>query len=231
MDNLENRAKLFQKKSKAREELQSMPIIKDGHNNNSNYDFISEKNYKDILSKLLLHHKLELNSRVIDIVRFTGNGKMTIGASVLMEFELIDIDTGYGEISSSAGDGVDSGDKAIYKAQTGAYKYFVANNFLVTTGQDSEFSSADEIDKPKTDIKKETASDYTEEKQEPINYKSKLSETKRKNLIETVSAGAKIWKKTESILKQAKVESIDKLTDEQLLKTSAWLNEMGDKEV
>ena len=231
MDNLENRAKLYQKKSDARSDLKAMSIKKEGLNDFDHYTYFSEAQYKSIITNLLLAHQLELSGSVVSVDTIQGTPKQPIAARTIIAFTLIDLETGYSESVNSAGDGIDKGDKGIYKAMTGAFKYYMANNFHITTGDDAEKYDKVENEKPKTDIKKETASDYTEEKQDKIDYKSKLSETKRNNLIETVSAGAKIWKKTESILKQAKVESIDKLTDEQLLKTSAWLNEMGDKEV
>ena len=61
-----------------------------------------------------------------------------------LEFELMDIDTGFGETTVITGEGIDKGDKAGYKAYTGALKYFLANTFMVATGDDPEKDSPSE---------------------------------------------------------------------------------------
>ena len=50
----------------------------------------------------------------------------------------VDGETGEELEASSAGQGTDKGDKGIYKAITGATKYFISKNFLIPTGDDPE---------------------------------------------------------------------------------------------
>ena len=50
----------------------------------------------------------------------------------------IDGETGETLEASSAGQGTDKSDKGIYKAITGATKYFISKNFLIPTGDDPE---------------------------------------------------------------------------------------------
>src|SRR5690606_3753984 len=54
------------------------------------------------------------------------------------QFEIIDRETGEREVYTAYGSGADMGDKGLYKAYTGAIKYFLANNLLVAEGNDPE---------------------------------------------------------------------------------------------
>ena len=60
-----------------------------------------------------------------------------------IEFALIDTDTGFFETTVITGEGIDKGDKAGYKAYTGALKYYLADTFMVATGDDPETDSPD----------------------------------------------------------------------------------------
>ena len=60
---------------------------------------------------------------------------------VQLRFDLHDIDTGFFESTVITGDALDKGDKAGYKAFTGAIKYFLADTFMVATGDDPEKDS------------------------------------------------------------------------------------------
>jgi hypothetical protein len=55
-----------------------------------------------------------------------------------MEFEFIDIDTGYSISKLFSGQGIDSEDKGLPKGITSAVKYMLANSFVVETGDDPE---------------------------------------------------------------------------------------------
>ena len=58
-----------------------------------------------------------------------------------LTFILTDVDTGFYEETTITGEGIDKGDKAGYKAYTGALKYYLANTFMVATGDDPEKES------------------------------------------------------------------------------------------
>lgn len=65
--------------------------------------------------------------------------------TIRVEFTLTDVETGEKLSVDIIGAGQDTGDKGIYKAYTGAYKYFILKTFMVPTGDDPE---ADEPTKP-----------------------------------------------------------------------------------
>lgn len=58
-----------------------------------------------------------------------------------LSFILTDVETGFYEETTITGEGIDKGDKAGYKAYTGALKYYLANTFMVATGDDPEKES------------------------------------------------------------------------------------------
>ena len=64
-------------------------------------------------------------------------------ARVVMAYTFADVDSGEEIIAKVAGQGLDPGDKAPYKAMTGALKYALLQSFLLATGDDPEDERAD----------------------------------------------------------------------------------------
>jgi len=64
-------------------------------------------------------------------------------ARVVMSYTFSDVDSDEEIVAKVAGQGLDSGDKAPYKAMTGALKYALLQSFLLATGDDPEDERAD----------------------------------------------------------------------------------------
>ena len=64
-------------------------------------------------------------------------------ARVVMAYTFADVDSGEEIIAKVAGQGLDPGDKAPYKAMTGALKYALLQSFLLATGDDPEDERVD----------------------------------------------------------------------------------------
>ena len=147
---LEMNAKLQQKKSAARKELAEMGIVeKDKKNKYDGYTYLSESGYKKIFTDLFSKHDLELKSDEIEYHSIPGTEKIPVGRMVKIRFTLFDTETGFFEATEVTGEGLDRGDKAGYKAFTGALKYFLATTFMVATGDDAEKDSPVNQQKPK----------------------------------------------------------------------------------
>ena len=141
---LELNAKLQQKKNKLRKALKEKGILKKGATNDfDKYNYFSEAQYKVLFTELFSEHGLELKPNEIEYSMFEGTEKQANGRNVKIEFTLYDIETGFYETSIVTGEGIDKGDKAGYKADTGALKYYLANTFMVATGDDPEKESPD----------------------------------------------------------------------------------------
>lgn len=141
-------AKLQQKKNQLRKMLKEKGVLKKGGRNEySKYSYFSEAQYKELFTELFSEVGLELKFTELDYAIYDGgknNGRMP-----KLQFTLMDIESGYGEETVITGEGQDSGDKAGYKAYTGAVKYYLANTFLVATGDDPEKDSPADKIKPR----------------------------------------------------------------------------------
>ena len=151
---LELNAKLQKKKNSIRKALKEKGVLKKGATNTyDRYSYFSEAQYKELFTGLFADCGLELKFNEIAYETFSGSEKQANGRMPKLEFELMDIDTGFGETTTITGEGIDKGDKAGYKAYTGALKYYLANTFMVATGDDPEKDSPAETMNNKDDRK------------------------------------------------------------------------------
>jgi hypothetical protein len=163
---LELNAKLQQKKNNLRKTLKEKGILKKGKTNDfDNYQYFSEAQYKELFTELFSNNGLELTPNELEYSMFEGTEKQANGRNVKIEFTLTDIETGFYETSIVTGEGIEKGDKAGYKADTGALKYYLANTFMVATGDDPEKESPDnkmnnKVEKKATPKQIETLNKY-----------------------------------------------------------------------
>lgn len=200
---LEANAKLNQKKNKARKELVKMGTLeKKGKNTYDNYKYFTEAQYKDVANKILVEAGLELKPTEVDYYTYQVPGSKTpVGRIVTMKFTLTDMETGFYEESIIRGEGLDRGDKAGYKAYTGAIKYYLANTFMVPTGDDPEKETPDVEGKKGVTFKPNTK----KQEQGILNLMAKMKEL----VIDTHSD-------FEEIYKYYKVEDSSSMTLNQL---------------
>lgn len=138
-EELELKAKLAQKKNAVRKTLNEKGVLKRlGSNTFDHYTYFSEAQYKELFTELFAHNGIEVIPDTVKVEAFEGTPKQPIGRRVTVKYTLTDIDTGYEEVSHFVGEGIDKGDKAIYKAYTGSLKYFLSITFMVATGDDPE---------------------------------------------------------------------------------------------
>lgn len=139
---LEFNAKLQAKKNALRKDLKEKGVLKKGGTNDfDHYTYFSEAQYKELFTELFSKNKLELKFTELEYGTFEGQGKQSNGRMPKIEFSLFDVETGFFENTVITGEGMDKGDKAGYKAYTGALKYYLANTFMVATGDDAEKES------------------------------------------------------------------------------------------
>jgi len=115
-------------------------VQKRGHNERFNYSYVTAADIAgsvgDILSELgvVVIPRLE----EISYESAVGRGEATRMARVVMAYTFADVDSGEEIVAKVAGQGLDPGDKAPYKAMTGALKYALLQSFLLATGDDPE---------------------------------------------------------------------------------------------
>jgi len=129
---------LAAKLMKLREVMNSYSWEKDGKNRHQSYEYITERQYKNNFKTALAVAGLDFKSSMLEyhfIPSISDKMNMVIAK---FQFEIIDRETDEREVYPAYGTGADMGDKGMYKAYTGAIKYFLANNFLVAEGNDPE---------------------------------------------------------------------------------------------
>jgi hypothetical protein len=138
------RARLYQKIAKVYEAVNY--IQKDKRNTFHGYSYASEAAIKAALHEAFVANGLILLPPSIDEVRDeareekdrNGNSKITLVTTIKVRFAIADVETGEQVEGVLSGRGVDPLDKGIYKAITGALKYYLTTTFLIPTGDDPE---------------------------------------------------------------------------------------------
>lgn len=126
---------------------------KDGYNEHSNYNYLSEKQATAILKDLFDKYGIifDYNSKILEH-HITPSGKQTV-YDVQVDYGFVDVESGEIKTGTAVGSGSDSTDKGVYKAITGAIKYIYMKTFNIPTGDDPEKDV-------QIEDKKETRKDY-----------------------------------------------------------------------
>ena len=129
--------KLAAKIAKVMEAVGYVP--KTGTNSAQGYKFVQASVVADKVREQLAALKVAMTPTQIDVISegLTPSGKQAL-LTLRFTWTLTDGETGETISFQSIGTGADSGDKAAYKAATGALKYALLLGFLVPTGDDPE---------------------------------------------------------------------------------------------
>lgn len=178
-------------------------VKKNGRNEFNKYDYATEKDLLDEVKPLLLKNGLIIVPSVVDQKR-TGDI-----ATVKVEFTLVDIDSGEELKTTFYGEGQDKGDKAVYKAYTGAVKYYLMKTFMIPTGDDPE---ADE----EADETEEMGEMGAPKKAEP----QKIVELKRKwKVFKPLDAFGEHYRKSIDAVTEAEAQALIQKLDQKLSET------------
>ncbi len=120
-------------------------VQKRGHNERANYSYVTAADIAGSVGDILAELGVVVIPRLEDISYepAAGRGEATRMARVVMAYTFADVDSGEEIVAKVAGLGLDPGDKAPYKAMTGALKYALLQSFLLATGDDPEEERAD----------------------------------------------------------------------------------------
>src|SRR5690606_33447300 len=134
--------KLVKKLAKVMSEVKY--IKKNGFNKFNNYSYATESDVAEKVREVLADQQVIMLPDVVEHstrehVNRKGNTEYI--ATVKVKFTFIDGETGEELSIHSAGEGQDAGDKAVYKAITGAQKYALMKAFMIPTGDDPESDS------------------------------------------------------------------------------------------
>lgn len=136
-------------------------IQKTGHNTFNNYRYATEADVNEKVREVLADQNVIMlpnmkSHTVREHINRKGNTEYIVTAEV--EFTFMDGETGESISITVFGEGQDAGDKATYKAITGAQKYALMKAFMIPTGDDPEGDrgvderNSDQGGQSKTDI-------------------------------------------------------------------------------
>lgn len=124
-------------------------VEKSGWNSHQKYKYITEEDVLTAVKKALITNKVFIaqSSKILDVKEIdgtdprTGATKKSFLTTVETTHTFIDGDSGESLSVMSTGQGHDSLDKGVYKAITGANKYFFMKTLMLSTGDDPENDS------------------------------------------------------------------------------------------
>jgi hypothetical protein len=116
-------------------------VQKRGYNERKNYNYVTAADIAGAVGDILAELGVVVVPRLESISHEPSRTSRSEGehiARVVMTYTFMDVDTAEEITVKVAGEGLDAGDKAPYKAMTGALKYALLQSFLLATGDDPE---------------------------------------------------------------------------------------------
>lgn len=119
-------------------------VEKEGRNDFHKYNYVMESTLLEIIRlplakrNVVFMTSIESQETTVHVVKDKDREKTNFLTKVTTLHTLIDGDSGEQFQFKSQGQGIDSGDKGVYKAITGALKYAIYKTFLLPSGDDPE---------------------------------------------------------------------------------------------
>lgn len=182
-------------------------VQKRGYNDFHKYAYVTEADLVDAVREKLAARNVILIPSAPSVTR---EGNLT---TVTMSFTFCDGDSNQTLTAEWAGTGEDKGDKGLYKAYTGAVKYFLMKTFLIPTGDDPEGDTG-------TDRRAATPSAA------PTAKRDTISTADAKKLYQDAQAAGVPDKRLAQAVAHysgAIANRLDELTGPEALKLGAWL--------
>ena len=129
---------VYPKMAKVLAEIEYIP--KRGYNKFHKYHYALAADVLDFMRKKFVEHGLVLivSCQHSEHETYAAKEGTNILTNLLLKYVIADPETGDTIECPWTGDGMDKGDKGIWKAYTGAEKYFLMQTFLIPTGDDPE---------------------------------------------------------------------------------------------
>ena len=201
-----------QKLFELRKVLSSFVWKKDGKNLQQQYKYITEAQYKMYFEQALetvgLDYKMDL-----DELNFNQNitDKMHL-TTINVTIQIIEPETGEVRVYKTFGTGADMSDKGLYKAMTGALKYFIATNFLVAENTEPENDETDKkpgSNRPASPEKRQAVKEEIMSKDEPVTPAQKEKIKSLRDELKTLDPQSSLIAKINTTMKAgpSKVEA------------------------
>ena len=113
-------------------------VQKRGHNERHNYSYVTAADLAGSVGDILAELGVVVIPQLQSISTETPRSSSDRIARIVMNYRFVDAKSGEELTVRVPGEGADPGDKAPYKAMTGALKYALLQSFLLSTGDDPE---------------------------------------------------------------------------------------------
>jgi len=113
-------------------------VQKRGHNERHNYSYVTAADLAGSVGDILAELGVVVIPQLQSISTEPPRSSSERIARIIMNYRFVDARSGEELTVRVAGEGADAGDKAPYKAMTGALKYALLQSFLLATGDDPE---------------------------------------------------------------------------------------------
>lgn len=115
---------------------------------NTRYSYLSEEKITNEIRNAMLGVGLILYPVGMEIIDkrevATRSGTATV-LNITARYRIQDVESGEHIDIQTLGEGMDNGDKTVYKAMTGAFKYAQRQTFMIPTGDDPDKTASDEL--------------------------------------------------------------------------------------
>lgn len=141
---LKLKASIAVKKNSVLDKVARIP--KNGYNERFKYHFSSESDISDFMRAILVECGLSIDVTLLrsrkEKIEMTNSSSYITTVEVM--FIWTDTETGFSTNHYWEGTGIDGQEKGHYKAYTGASKYFLLKEYLMSTGDDPEYEKKEE---------------------------------------------------------------------------------------
>ena len=182
-------------------------VPKTGFNNFHKYNYTTEADVQAITSNRMAEENLimiviEVENETRQVT--TKNGKTEFIYRGTFDFQIHDGDSGEVLTMRVSGEGQDTGDKAAYKALTGAHKYALMKLFQISTGDDPERQ-----EEPQQQPRSNKPPQQNDDRQEAI---KRIGEYRKQ-----LSSAGKLQDTDAWIAKQEETQEVNKLPLDKLI--------------
>jgi hypothetical protein len=217
-------AKIAAKMAAAMQDIDA--VTKKGRNENQKYNYVRAADVANEVRAALVKHGIAFTYDVEEVKNWekaSNSGSMLSYCQIKVNCMFIDSESGESLPAGAVGWGMDSGDKAPYKAMTGALKYIMRMTFLIPDESDPENEKEEtprmQIVKPQSKVPL------------PANVKDALlqsngyiSEVERKKFIDIAVKNGKTKTDIVTALKASSIPSTDRIPADQLDIWIDWAN-------
>lgn len=197
-------------------------VQKSGNNKFDNYSYAKLEDYVRSVGNAMHRHGLSRVASVEEIFpledRETSNGKKEHVVRVKLLMRIMHTSGEWIEVPSF-GEGQDRGDKAIYKAITGAHKYALASAMGLATTDDPENDDPDDKPTPQPQSNRQPPPPRQPNKPTPKQTQTETGEAitpeQTLHLMSLIQASSDSDKTHQFVLSKYKINDLDKLTSRQ----------------